>query len=214
MAADLGDSDEPEHDVGPNQPQQVPRVSGAPAADETPAEIRSSGDVDEFVKLFAQHQRRVHAYIGSLLPGRNDADDVMQDTSMALWKKWDQFDRSKSFLPWACGVAYFEVLKHRRKFATRKVFFSEELMETIADEALKRSETDEARTAALADCLLKLAPGDRQLIVHRYGTGVTTQKAAEELGRPPSTVYKAMARIRRGLLECVRRSLARDNRVT
>ncbi|MEO1497053.1 MAG: sigma-70 family RNA polymerase sigma factor [Planctomycetota bacterium] len=183
-------------------------------SDPTNERTGGGGDVDEFVKLFAQHQRRVHAYIGALLPGRSDADDVMQDTSMALWKKWDQFDRARNFLPWACGVAYFEVLRHRRKYATRKVFLSEELMETIADEAIKRSETDEARSAALADCLLKLSPGDRQLIVHRYGAGVTTQKTAEDLGRPASTVYKAMARIRRGLLECVRRSLARENRTT
>lgn len=166
--------------------------------------------VDLFVKLFAQDQRQVHAYIGALLPRRADADDVMQETSMALWRKWSQFDPSRPFLPWACGVAYFEVLRHRRKHATRKLFFSEELMENIAEETLKQSDLAESRTAALAECLTKLPTKDKQLVEHRYSEGVTILKAAEDLGRPPSTVYKAMARIRKLLLECIRRRVAQE----
>ncbi|MEN1679629.1 MAG: sigma-70 family RNA polymerase sigma factor [Planctomycetota bacterium] len=166
--------------------------------------------VDEFVQLFAQHQRRVHAYIGTVLPSRGDADDVMQETSIALWKKWGEFDRSRDFFRWACGIARIEVLRYRRKHATQRLFLEEKLMESIADEAIRQAQTVDLRGAALEHCLTKLNDDSRQLIEYRYGQGVTALQTATDLGRPPSTVYKALARIRKTLLECIRRRMAEE----
>ena len=166
--------------------------------------------VDQFVQLFAMHQRRVHAYIGAILPNRSDADDVMQETSIALWRKWGDFDQSRDFYRWACGVAHIEVLRHRRKHASQRLFFAEDLMIEIAEEVLRQSEIIDLRGEALARCLQKLNDESRQLIEHRYGQGVTALQTAKDLGRPPSTVYKALARIRKTLLACIRRRLAEE----
>ena len=45
----------------------------------------------------------------ALLPNEQDAQDVFQRTSLVLWQKFDQFDSDRDFLPWACGVAHYEV---------------------------------------------------------------------------------------------------------
>ncbi|TWT46885.1 sigma-70 family RNA polymerase sigma factor [Botrimarina hoheduenensis] len=194
-----------------NTSDRPPDSSSAPLGD-TQSGTPSNESVDQFVQLFAKHQRRVHAYIGAVLPSRNDADDVMQETSIALWRKWSSFDQSREFLPWACGVAHIEVLRHRRKYATQRVYFNENLMQDIAEEVLAQSEIAELRSEALVACLRRLNEADRQLVEQRYGGGVTALKAAEQLGRPPSTVYKALARIRRGLLDCVRRRISPELR--
>jgi DNA-directed RNA polymerase specialized sigma24 family protein len=62
---------------------------------------------------------------------------------------------------------------------------------------------------ALRGCLDKLPDSDRQLVRHCYGDSrVTFKTAAEELGRPVNSVYKALNRIRRALYHCIERQLA------
>ena len=91
---------------------------------EPPASISESlghrkPDASEFVQLFSAHQRGVHAYISALVPSATDADDLMQETSLALWEKFDEFDPQRDFHRWACGVAYISVLRHRRRYRKR-----------------------------------------------------------------------------------------------
>ena len=57
----------------------------------------------------------------------------------------------------------------------------------------------------------KLGSRDRELIERRYRTKTTARRVAEELGRPTSTVYKALARIRDALYDCVERTLAQES---
>ncbi len=47
---------------------------------------------EAFARLFAENQRRIFAFILTLLPSREDAEDVFQDVSVVLWRKSAQFD--------------------------------------------------------------------------------------------------------------------------
>ena len=42
---------------------------------------------DDFVALLTKHQRRLHAYIFSLVWNPADADDILQETNLVLLKK-------------------------------------------------------------------------------------------------------------------------------
>ena len=42
-----------------------------------------------FLRLFLQNERRLYAYILTLLPNRADADDVLQEASLVMWDKFD-----------------------------------------------------------------------------------------------------------------------------
>lgn len=173
----------------------------------------SPRDSGHFVQLFAQHQRSVHAYICTLAPNRVDADDIMQETSLVLWRKWDEYDRERDFLRWACGIAFNEVLKQRHRVANRRFFFNEALLDQLSTEVMSQSEALRDRQRALTSCMKKLGLQDRELIERRYRSKTTARRVAEELGRPPSTVYKALARIRDTLYDCVERTLAQESHV-
>ena len=108
-----------------------------------------------FVQLFAKHQCALNSFIGSLVPTRADVDDVMQETSLALWKKWNDFDVSRDFFRWACGIAHIEVLRHRRKTATDRLWLCEELIELLSVEMLERTELFDMRRDALESCVKK-----------------------------------------------------------
>jgi RNA polymerase sigma-70 factor (ECF subfamily) len=168
-------------------------------------------NVEQFVQLFAKCQMGLQAYIWTLVPNRADADDLMQETSVALWRKWSEFDPQRDFFRWACGIAFIEVLRHRRRTASERLWFSEELMETLAVEFLSEPALYELRSAALHSCLEKLAARDRKIIEARYRDGATIQAVAQELRRPVSTLYKMVARIRDRLHMCIEGTIARES---
>ena len=175
-----------------------------------PSSELSPSDSGRFVQLFAQHQRSIHAYICTLAPNRVDADDVMQETSLVLWRKWDEFDPERDFTRWACGIAFNEVLKLRHRVASRRYFFNEIILEQLSTEVISQSDALRERQVALTFCMGKLGSQDRELIERRYRTKTTARRVAEELGRPASTVYKALGRIRDALFDCVERRLAQE----
>jgi RNA polymerase sigma-70 factor (ECF subfamily) len=170
-----------------------------------------SADVEQFVQLFARHQRGIQAYLWTLVLNRADCDDLMQETSVSLWRKWPEFDPQRDFFSWACGIAFIEVLRFRRKTASQRLWFSEALIETLSAEVVHESEMHELRTAALQSCLEKLPERDRKIIEARYRGGETVQEVAHELRRPVSTLYKMVARIRDRLYSCIEGTIARQS---
>ncbi len=169
---------------------------------------------EQFVVLFARHQRRVYAYIGSLLPHISDADEVMQETSLILWRKWHEFRPDGDFVRWANGIAHREVLRYLRRCKGGRVYFSEDLLQQIADEHMAQVDLQEVRQSALRQCLEKLRTRDRELVDKRYAGEYTVTEIAEQVKRPAKSIYRSLERIRERLLICVQRTLAAGERVS
>jgi RNA polymerase sigma factor (sigma-70 family) len=87
----------------------------------------------EFLRYFAKHHGRLFGYIYSLLPNRADAEDVFQRTSLVLWQKFDRYDPSEPFFPWACGVAFYEVRNFLRVSNRERLRFNSELLGKLAE---------------------------------------------------------------------------------
>ena len=168
---------------------------------------------EAFVRLFGLNQGRVFGYIVTLLPCWADAEDVLQHTSIVLWKKFDQFDPSADFARWACGVAYREVLKYLKQQRRRRQIFSEAMLEKIAHARIAHSDLLEKRRLAMDDCVALLPPDDRDIIEHYYYQGKkTAAEVAKELCRPTDTVLHALVRIRGALHRCIDKSVSSEER--
>ncbi len=161
----------------------------------------------EFVRLFTHHQRRLFLYILSQVPNPVEAEEILQETNVVVWSKFSRFQPGTNFLAWVSQIANFEVMKFRTQKRREKVLFSDEFLQAIAETALERSESLEARRTALADCLQKLRPKDRELIQQRYAPGNRGKHLAEQIGRPANSVYQSLSRIRRTLMECIERKI-------
>ena len=164
-----------------------------------------------FVRLFALHQRRVYSYILTLVANHSDADDILQETSLTLWRKFGEYEPGTHFAAWACRIAYFEVLRHRRQKKS-ETGLSPHLFELLASESLERADELENRHLALSHCIKKLHARDRELVSRRYVAGATIRSVSEQIGRSVDGLQKAYQRIRRSLIDCVDRTLARECR--
>jgi RNA polymerase sigma-70 factor (ECF subfamily) len=163
---------------------------------------------DDFVALLTGCQTRLHAYILSLTGDLAHADDVLQKTNLVLWKKSAEFAKGSNFNGWACKVAYYEVLAHRRDLGRDRHLFDDELLGSLADEARRQVDETDDRRLALTDCIQRLSGRDLELIRGRYEPASTIDHLADRFGRTKSAIVSSLFRIRRNLLECVDRRLA------
>ncbi|MDP1592367.1 MAG: sigma factor, partial [Prosthecobacter sp.] len=92
----------------------------------------SPNNMENLILLLTQHQAALFRYIFSLVPCEADARDILQETSVALFRKFEQYDATRPFLPWAYRFAYLQVQKHREKSARSPLLFSEDVIDLIA----------------------------------------------------------------------------------
>jgi RNA polymerase sigma-70 factor, ECF subfamily len=180
-----------------------------PSCDERTRRDSEDGRVD-YASLLRLHQTQLFGYIYSLVRDLDDADDLFQQTSLVLWDKFDQFDRSKSFINWACGVARFEVLNFLRSRSRKRLYFTDELNLALveAHESLEHERLEERRTA-LAGCMKKLRQKDRELLDACYERSSSLRDVALGYGRSTHSIHNSLRRIRRVLFQCVERGVAR-----
>lgn len=161
----------------------------------------------EIIQLLSRHQRHLHSFIRSLVPSDTDADDVMQDTSIALWENRGAFDAARDFFPWACGVAHIHVLRHRRKSASDRLWFNDEVLELLTVQMLEDSELFELRREALNTCLDKLSAEDRRIVAIRFQDGMTLTEMTQKVEASARSIQRTMMRVRRVLQRCITATL-------
>ena len=157
----------------------------------------------QLVALLTRHQRQVFSYIYVLVPNRSDAEDLLQETSLVICEKFNEFRPGTDFVAWACQIAYWRVRYSRQKFARSKVVFDDDVLDSVAHTASTMREELDVRHAALAACLQKLPVRDRELVLTRYEPGCGVAEAAERTGRSMDAAYKALNRLRKLLHDCV-----------
>lgn len=167
-----------------------------------------SRDNEEFVRLYALHERQLRRYVTAMVPVAADVDDILQETAVALMRKFEQYDREQPFFNWACRFAVYEVLQHRKRNATRSRHFSQAVVEMIAAEYQQHQQAADRRRQLLAECVRQLEEQDRRLIELRYGGTETVDQLAQRINEPAARLYRSLARIRKLLASCVRSKLA------
>lgn len=171
-------------------------------------------NASEFVRLLAEHERRLAGYIHILVPAWQDAEDVLQDTKLRLWQQFDSFRPDADFGAWAIAIANYMVRSYRRDAGRERVRFNDALLEKISRHipAVSSSSREDNRTLALLECMKLLSDASRSLL-HRFCAGnQKIREIARELGQTPSAAYSALFRVRWSLFECVQKRLQEEEK--
>ena len=169
-----------------------------------------SGTQQEFLRVFLANEREIFRYVAALVPPTADAQEIVQQTAVVLWEKFDQYDASRPFAPWACRFA----LNVARQWMARRQRWKALLDRGLAEELARRREQlrpeFDARLVHLAQCLQKLPEKHRALLDGYYFQQSGVKTLAQQGQRTVDAVYKALQRIRRQLRECIERSLREE----
>src|SRR5690349_18393277 len=63
------------------------------------------GDRQALSELYARHQRSLFSYLLQLTPDYGLAEELLQDTLVAVWKSARSFEGRSSALTWLIGIA-------------------------------------------------------------------------------------------------------------
>ena len=173
---------------------------------DTPAERPESAQHEEFLRLFLANQQEIFRYVVALVPNITDAQDIVQQTAIALWRKFAQYDRSKPFAPWASRFALNEVRQFVRCHSRWHAFMSEELLDHLSRRQEELAEHFEERLAHLSLCLQKLPTAQRQILEAYYYRQENIDHIGMANGKSAEAVYKILQRVRTVLRVCLNRT--------
>jgi len=156
-----------------------------------------------FLSLFLRSEREVFRYVAALVPNVADAEDIVQQTALALWEKFDAYDPSQPFTPWACRFA----LNKTRQWIERRQRWQALLEGGLAEELARRRDElrpeMETRLKHLEGCLNKLPEERRSLVEGYYYRRDGIEKLAGNSGRTVAATYKILQRVRLSLQVCI-----------
>ncbi len=166
---------------------------------------------DTFLQQLTEHQTQLKGFILASLGHEADSQDVLQRTNLVLWKKAGEFRTDAAFLPWALGVARYEVLAFLRDRQRDHLIFDPDVVELMADAAQQQATELPDRLRALRTCLRQVPKKNLQLLNLRYVHGQSIRQVAEATGRTDDSVKSLLLRIRKRLGQCIEQRLAEQS---
>lgn len=165
----------------------------------------------EFLALLGKHELQVAACVHALVPSWHDAEDIIQEVRLQLWREFGNFRPGSDFPAWARTIARYAVRKHVTAGRRKPLLLSDDVEEIILARiaGTPRHQADR-RLEMLAKCVRKLGADALDLLRRRYVDERKVIEVAADTGRSPAGTYQALSRIRRELLDCVREHLRRE----
>lgn len=164
----------------------------------------------KFITDITAAQRHLHAFVSTVVWNVADADEVLQETTLALWQRAEEYDPTRPFLPWAMAFAHLQVKAWLKRRQRVPAVFDDELLEQLASEAVSEAPALDAMRQALADCLQRLSSTHRDLIATRYEPGTRVADLAAARNVAPKALSEMLRRIRTKLLACIETRLAEE----
>lgn len=164
-------------------------------------------DPEAYLRQLAQHERWLATYVYSLVAQSHDAEDVLQEVKLTLWRQFARFEAGTNFRAWARTIALHQVLNFRRSAKRHAGTALEEVfVEAVALELDRQSLALESQSDLLGRCLQKLPEAHRKLIVWRYYEDCSVAEISTRSRRSVEAVYRLLSRIRAVLSDCVQRT--------
>jgi RNA polymerase sigma-70 factor (ECF subfamily) len=169
----------------------------------------NTAETEAYLRLLTQHDRWLATYVYSLVASTADAQDILQEAKVTMWKQFAKFEPGTNFRAWARKIATNQILNYRR--AAKKLPNAEledQFIEAVAAEIDRRADVLDCKADALRLCLRKLPEAHRKLVVWRYYEDCGIEEIAAKSERTVEAVYRLLSRIRAVLNDCVSRELA------
>jgi RNA polymerase sigma-70 factor, ECF subfamily len=174
----------------------------------SPSDAQPTLSSREFDALLADAQLRLRGYVAAILGSWSDVDDIVQEANLVLIMKRDDFKTGTNFMAWAFRVTYFKATTWRRdRMREGRVVLSEIAFQEVAAHAEAHFGDSPPVVHALAKCLERLPPAERNLVKAKYIDHRSLVDLAAGLGCSANSLHKAISRIRLALRNCISKNL-------
>jgi RNA polymerase sigma-70 factor (ECF subfamily) len=177
-------------------------------ADATAAGAPNVAAMRELAGLWVQSQSVISAYITANVVDAHHVEDLVQEVAQVCAEKFATFDRTRSFVSWALGIARHRLLKYYRTRHRDRLVLSEPALARL-EAALERVHPEaEERREALKVCLGRIHGRRREVLDMRYRENAKVADVAARFGMSASAVSVMLHRVRGALFDCVEHYLS------
>jgi RNA polymerase sigma-70 factor (ECF subfamily) len=155
-------------------------------------------DEDALRELYSEYGQRLYAYALRLTEVPATAEDVAQDTLIAVWKSANRFRGESRLLAWLLGIVHHTAMKALRHTPQH---ITDEMETTLATEDPTPEEKLQSQEQAqwLQRGLKSLSPDHRAVLELVFYQGLSLSEASQVIDCPPGTVKSRLSYARRHL---------------
>ncbi|MEQ1744389.1 MAG: sigma-70 family RNA polymerase sigma factor [Saprospiraceae bacterium] len=146
------------------------------------------GERPAFAELYDRYGKNLYAIIFEVTKSESDAENVLQDTFVKIWRNIGRYDAAKGRLyTWLVVIARRMALDFVRSnyFLERQTIQSADVVVSVPSPAPEMQRLDHI---GLEKAVESLQPHLRQVIDLQYFMGYSQQEVADETGLPLGTV--------------------------
>ena len=159
-----------------------------------------ANDQATYVSLITKYQSALYAYILTIHPDRNAAEDILQEANLILWKRMGDFEMGTNFQAWAYKIAYFQTMRYLKPKKRKSwLCYDDELLDILNEDTLERFDNFLDKRDALRKCISELKPDDAALLNIRYEHNASLAEISKITGRSEGALKQVFLRIRRTL---------------
>jgi RNA polymerase sigma-70 factor (ECF subfamily) len=157
----------------------------------------SAGDRDAFRELYLRYHRRLARFLARLTRGREDAEEVINDTLWIVWQRAGDFRGASRVSTWIMGIAYRRALKLIRRAETHARVMA---LEQSDGESATDDSVESTSNRQLVELALRQLPLEQRLVLEfTYYLDHSCEEIAEIMECPVNTVKTRMFHARRKL---------------
>jgi RNA polymerase sigma-70 factor, ECF subfamily len=158
-----------------------------------------------FSDVYRATSSKLFGIILRILKRRDIADEVLQEVYVKIWERAADFDpKVASPITWMATIARNRALDEVRRKKPESLEDHPEFLDVASDEdsalTLVMRGQDGQR---LTECLTKLEPDRRQMVLLAYCEGLSRDELAEKYGQPVNTVKTWLRRSLAQLKGCL-----------
>lgn len=163
--------------------------------------------IENVARAWARAQPVLNAFICACVQNYEDAQDVLQDTAVAVLAADAHPPAAGQFNAWALGIARHKIADYYRRQQRHPIAMDAECLSAAAAAFVEQVDAWTKEGAALEHCIRQVKGSARRLLELRYRENQTHEEIAQVTGRTVNSISVALFRIRAGLRECIERRL-------
>jgi len=170
-------------------------------------ELLDANQRDEaFKKLLDLYQKRLYCHIRKLVVTHENADDVLQNTFLRVYKSLPNFQQKSSLSTWMFRIAYNESLRfleqNKKKYYDSVEEVQQKYLENLVSDSFFEGEEVQIK---LQRVLVELPEKDRQIFQMKYYDDLKFREISEITGISEGTLktsyYKSVGFIEKRMLD-------------
>ncbi|HEY8885567.1 MAG TPA: RNA polymerase sigma factor [Chloroflexota bacterium] len=191
--------------VDPARMQERSWMGERPVDDAQPILDRiATGDRNALAELYSRYQAPLFRYLLQLTSDRGLAEEILQDTLVAVWKSAAAFEGRSSVQSWLIGIARRQAHNTLRRQTLPRADVGELALLPAADPDPADAALAQADREELSRAMQQLVSAHREVLTLTFVQGFSYREIAHIVGVPEGTVKSRLSNAKRALRALLR----------